>query len=38
MNATKVTELPNFLYTRNEFSARKVGRRHRREYILLQSM
>lgn len=38
MNATKVTELPNFLYTRNEFSARKMGRRHRRENILLQSM
>lgn len=30
MNSTKVTELPNLLYTRNEFSARKVGRRHRR--------
>jgi hypothetical protein len=30
MNSVKITEVPNFLYTRNEFSARKVGRRHRR--------
>lgn len=30
LNSVKLTEVPNFLYTRNEFSARKVIRRHRR--------
>lgn len=34
----KITELPNFLYNRHEYTVRSINKRHRREDILLQHM